>query len=214
MGDDTIKRQSQHNLHDNDDLEKYIVDMLKYNDCLDLKQTMLESLVDITQNNDLLSIKEKATQWLHDWMTHYSDRLSIRLDQALTLCHLATSTHLTIDPKSETLKQYHPYGNDRKLGEDIRVLLPIPSGCFREDVCETMVAYPMPTHVLNSSSWYPPQRMCEDDEDISEEEEDVNQDGADDNNNNGVDNPVNIYSNSNNNINHSLSSNPIQKNKI
>ncbi|KAI7857455.1 hypothetical protein BDC45DRAFT_33412 [Circinella umbellata] len=150
-----------------DDLEESVYEILKYYDCLDLKQVMLDSIIEITHNNDLTE-NEKGLQWYKYWILRYGERMPISLDQASKLCNLASNTAVMMECATASINNIteSSSSNERHMGEDIRVLLPIPSGHFGEDVCESMVPIPIATNTI--LSWFPPQRLCENDECYSE----------------------------------------------
>ncbi|KAI9491652.1 hypothetical protein BDB00DRAFT_474561 [Zychaea mexicana] len=184
-----MARRDPSNDHDNSDgnFEKRVTELLEEPFCSDLIQVMIDSLLQVARHSTL-SIHEKAAEWRKQWMTQYGEQLPVSLDQAFELCNLASTK------SSESEKTMLNRG-DRKVGEDIRMSLPIPSGCFGEDMCETMVPIPLPTTAAvmgSSSSWYPPLATCEDP--MSEEDENAGEyaDDAYDSEDSDDDGPINM----------------------
>ena len=176
---------------DDDDLEETIDEMLKYYDCLDLKQVMLDSIIKIAYNNDIAE-NEKGLQWYKYWIARYGERMTINIDQASKLCNLASNATIMMERATTCVDDMmvSSPNSDRRMGEDIQVLLPARSGHFHEDVCESMVPIPMATKIIDLS-WFPPQRICENDEDYSEGIDDTSRDNDDEDSYDG-DNPINM----------------------
>ncbi|KAG2227865.1 hypothetical protein INT45_002103 [Circinella minor] len=191
MENDPSNETKSFDIDNNDDLEETVDEILKYYDCLDLKQVMLNSIIEITHNNDLTD-NEKGLQWYKYWILRYGERMPISLDQASKLCNLASNTAVMTECTTACINNITALSssNERHMGEDIRVLLPIPSGHFHEDVCESMALIPIATNTIDLS-WFPPQKLCENDEYYSEGIDGDFRDNADEDDEDG-DNLINM----------------------
>ena len=150
-----------------DALEKHVDELLKRHACFDLKETLLNSLDAIAQSGCLRAPDEAAAQWQEQWMAQYGDRLPVDINQALELCNLALEQE-----------------SSRKIGEDIRVMLPIPSGHFCENEHDSMAPVPLPAM---GASWYPPMVTCDPQSDEEDDDLDDCQSESD-----GDNNPINV----------------------